>query len=66
MMRLDPVVLVGILGSLLCCYLSRRASARIWYRDEEGDGVSARSVLRFLAFMGAVVAIGRFVALAED
>lgn len=35
----------------------RRASSRVWYRDVEGDGVSARSVCGWLSLICLVVLV---------
>ena len=56
---LDPVSLICIVGCVLFGVLYRFASDRVWYRDEEGDGVSARSVCGYLSLICLVVLVAK-------
>ncbi len=52
---LDTVTIIGALGAVLFGALSRVASSRVLYRDQEGDGVSLRSICRYLALIFLVI-----------
>lgn len=49
------IAFVSLIGFLVFGALSLRVSNRVWYRDEEGDGVSARSVCGMLSLICLVI-----------
>ena len=61
MFGIDPVILISFIGFVVFGLLFRRAPDRIWYHDEEGDGVSARSVCGYLALICLAVFIAQVV-----
>ncbi|MCP4573707.1 MAG: hypothetical protein GY838_15215 [bacterium] len=55
-MTLEAWIAMGcVAGIVVFGSLYRRASTRIWYRDWDGDGVSARSVCGGLSLIFLVV-----------
>ncbi len=61
MPQIDLVSVISIIGCVVFGFLFRRAPNRIWYLDQEGDGVSARSVCGYLALIFLVVFIANMV-----
>jgi hypothetical protein len=61
MPRFDTSIIVFIVGLVVFGFLYRRAPNRVWYLDQEGDGVSARSVCGYLALICLVVLIAKIV-----
>lgn len=57
MPRLDIITLICLAGLVVSARVCPRLSRRVWYRDEEGDGVSARSVCWFLGALCLVVLV---------
>jgi hypothetical protein len=51
------IAIICLVGFLVCGALSLRVSSKVWYRDVEGDGVSARSVCRMLALICLVILV---------
>ena len=51
------IAIVSLVGFLVFGALSLRVSNRVWYRDEEGDGVSARSVCGMLSLICLVILV---------
>lgn len=61
MPRIDPSTIVCIVGFVVFGFLYRRATNRVWYLDQEGDGVSARSICGYLALISLVVLVAKVV-----
>ena len=58
-MSLEVWIAIGCLvGFVILGTLYRSASSRAWYRDVEGDGVSARSVCGYAALICLAVLLG--------
>lgn len=51
------IAIACLVGFVVFGAFFRRASGRKWYRDVEGDGVSARSVCGYLALICLVVVL---------
>ncbi|MFH2052556.1 MAG: hypothetical protein ABIK96_08835 [bacterium] len=57
----DTLTIVCAVGFVFFGILYRRAPDRVWYLDEEGDGVSARSVCGYLALICLVILAAQLV-----
>jgi hypothetical protein len=51
------IAIVCLVGFFVFGALSLRTSSRIWYRDVEGDGVSASSVCGMLSLICLVILV---------
>jgi hypothetical protein len=63
MPRIDPITIACIVGCVVFGFLYTRAPNRVWYIDQEGDGVSARSVCGYLTLIFLVVLAAKVVRL---
>ena len=54
---LDKVTIISVLGAVLCGALFRMAPTRVLFHDQEGDGVSLRSICGYLALIFLVVLV---------
>ncbi|MCB1183942.1 hypothetical protein KDM41_10950 [bacterium] len=57
MPHLDPVTIVCLVGATLCGVLYPRASRRVWWIDQDGDGVTARRVCGFFGLLCAFILV---------
>jgi hypothetical protein len=55
------ITVICIVGCLVFGFLYRRAPNHVWYLDQEGDGVSARSVCGYMTLICLVVLVAKLV-----
>ncbi len=61
MPEIDTITIICIVGCLVFGFLFGRAPNSVWYIDQEGDGVSARSVCGYLALICLTILIAKVV-----
>jgi len=56
---IDLTTIASIVGCVVFAFLYRRVPDRVWYIDQEGDGVSARTVCGYLALIFLTILIAK-------